>query len=202
MKTITRLLASAVLAVVATPATAATITYSDASAVPYLQKFDPLLGTLTSVTFTNRYVSNLYFNYSGDPSISTGPMIRVTGTIGDARFGLVRVDEMFQSAKQDPRTIGVQVSRTVSTTFFDGLPFYTGSGIMSVAAYANLTSPGLSPAIVSFPSPWSYVSVTYNYIASVGGVPEPGTWVMMLVGFGMVAGAARYRRRLTMIKFA
>lgn len=30
-----------------------------------------------------------------------------------------------------------------------------------------------------------------------GAVPEPATWAMMLVGFGMVAGAARYRRRST-----
>lgn len=202
MKTVTKLLAGAVLAVVATPATAATITYSDASAMPYLQKFDPLLGTLTSVTFNNRYVRNLYFNYGGNPSMPTAPMIRVTGTIGDARFGLVYVDEIFQSGAQDPRTIGVQVSRTVSTTFFDGLSFYTGSGIMPVAAFGNLTSPGLSPANVSFPSPWSYVSVTYNYVAGVAAVPEPTTWAMMLVGFGMVGGAARYRRRSTKIKFA
>lgn len=32
---------------------------------------------------------------------------------------------------------------------------------------------------------------------AVAAVPEPATWAMMLVGFGMVAGAARYRRRAT-----
>ncbi len=30
-----------------------------------------------------------------------------------------------------------------------------------------------------------------------GAVPEPATWMMMMVGFGFVAGAARYRRRST-----
>jgi len=30
---------------------------------------------------------------------------------------------------------------------------------------------------------------------SVTAVPEPATWAMMLLGFGMVAGATRYRRR-------
>ena len=30
---------------------------------------------------------------------------------------------------------------------------------------------------------------------TVTAVPEPATWGLMLVGFGMVAGAARYRRR-------
>lgn len=38
--------------------------------------------------------------------------------------------------------------------------------------------------------------------ASVGAVPEPTTWVMMLVGFGIVSGAARYRRRSSKVSFA
>ncbi len=34
-----------------------------------------------------------------------------------------------------------------------------------------------------------------EYAGLTGAVPEPATWAMMLVGFGMVGGAARYRRR-------
>jgi len=37
---------------------------------------------------------------------------------------------------------------------------------------------------------------------TVTAVPEPATWGMMLVGFGMVAGAARYRRRNTKVVYA
>lgn len=33
-------------------------------------------------------------------------------------------------------------------------------------------------------------------------VPEPATWALMLVGFGMVGGAARYRRRSAKITYA
>jgi hypothetical protein len=33
-------------------------------------------------------------------------------------------------------------------------------------------------------------------------VPEPATWTMMLVGFGMVSGAARYRRRKSTTVYA
>jgi hypothetical protein len=33
-------------------------------------------------------------------------------------------------------------------------------------------------------------------------VPEPSTWALMLVGFGMVGGAARYRRRKSAASFA
>ncbi len=35
----------------------------------------------------------------------------------------------------------------------------------------------------------------------VSAVPEPATWAMMLLGFGMVAGMARYRRRATVVAF-
>ncbi len=37
---------------------------------------------------------------------------------------------------------------------------------------------------------------------AISPVPEPATWAMMLVGFGMVAGAARYRRKITAIRYA
>lgn len=33
-------------------------------------------------------------------------------------------------------------------------------------------------------------------------IPESATWAMMLVGFGMVGGAARYRRRAVKVSFA
>ena len=35
-----------------------------------------------------------------------------------------------------------------------------------------------------------------------GAVPEPATWAMMLVGFGAIGGALRYRRRKTSVSFA
>lgn len=37
---------------------------------------------------------------------------------------------------------------------------------------------------------------------AAGAVPEPTTWAMMLVGFGMIGTVARYRRRKTAITFA
>ncbi|MDP1027880.1 choice-of-anchor K domain-containing protein [Sphingomonas sp. KR1UV-12] len=39
-------------------------------------------------------------------------------------------------------------------------------------------------------------------VLNVAAVPEPATWAMMLVGFGMVAGATRYRRRSTNAVYA
>jgi hypothetical protein len=38
--------------------------------------------------------------------------------------------------------------------------------------------------------------------AVTGAVPEPATWAMMLVGFGMVGGATRYGRKRTKVAYA
>lgn len=47
------------------------------------------------------------------------------------------------------------------------------------------------------------VAVTGFTVSPVGGaVPEPATWGMMILGFGVVGGAVRHRRRSTKIAFA
>ncbi len=37
--------------------------------------------------------------------------------------------------------------------------------------------------------------------STVGAVPEPASWAMMILGMGMLGGAARYRRRKTNVAF-
>lgn len=39
-------------------------------------------------------------------------------------------------------------------------------------------------------------SVTYHFISDAAGVPEPATWAMMLIGFGMIGGALRRAKNL------
>lgn len=51
---------------------------------------------------------------------------------------------------------------------------------------------------------WFGTSVTGGPAAvsfSAAAVPEPATWALMMVGFTMVAGASRYRRRATAVAF-
>ena len=38
--------------------------------------------------------------------------------------------------------------------------------------------------------------------ATIAAVPEPATWAMMLVGFGMMGASMRYRRKSTAVSFA
>ncbi len=39
-------------------------------------------------------------------------------------------------------------------------------------------------------------------VPGVSAVPEPASWAMMIIGFGMVGGMARYRRQRTVVRFA
>ena len=43
---------------------------------------------------------------------------------------------------------------------------------------------------------------TANFNVTAAAVPEPATWAMMLVGFGMTGAAMRYRRRSAKIVYA
>ena len=40
-------------------------------------------------------------------------------------------------------------------------------------------------------------NITYDDVTSSRFVPEPGTWALMILGFGMIGSAARRRRALT-----
>jgi hypothetical protein len=46
---------------------------------------------------------------------------------------------------------------------------------------------------------WAQGSQYTNYAFHVAAVPEPGTWAMMLVGFGAVGMAMRRRRRVRVV---
>ena len=180
----------------ASSANAAVITYTNSGRGPvFLQRFNPSLGTLQSVTFNNQYGITSSYSYTGDPS-APAPQVRITGTIGDPGFGQVNVDEVFQSFFSAPNQISVTINKAANPTFTTNLSAYTGSGSYTLGFY-NLTAPGYAPTASGGIS--STVSVTYTYLANVAAVPEPATWAMMLTGLGMVAGATRYRRRKTAI---
>jgi hypothetical protein len=67
--------------------------------------------------------------------------------------------------------------------------FGCGAQCGSTAQWASLNSAG-------------FVTLSLND-GDVGGVvPEPATWAMMLLGFGMTGAAMRYRRRSTAVSFA
>ena len=87
---------------------------------------------------------------------------------------------------------------TVSITFTSG-----ASGVFNIAQGQNFFSAQATDGDfitrVAFDTNGSGIKelkqVRLGGIGAIAAVPEPGTWAMMLVGFGLVGGVARTRRR-------
>ncbi len=86
----------------------------------------------------------------------------------------------------------------------------TGPGLAGYNAVSNLATTPLNAYFtgpVSFQTDRGAVTLsnfsngTFGAVVA-GAVPEPTTWAMMLIGFGMIGAAVRYRRRNTKIAYA
>jgi hypothetical protein len=103
----------------------------------------------------------------------------------------------------DTYNVVTLVSSAATYTFSAaGLGFAVTDGNQAFSQYAQfVASAGETIRSVTFSnSPARDAFEVANF--SVTAVPEPGTWGLMLVGFGMVAGASRYRRRSTKTVYA
>lgn len=94
-------------------------------------------------------------------------------------------------------------------TVYDGLNG-TGTSLGTIFLSANDTSAFSSVSLAFLGTARSFMisggaaqfgfdDVTIN---AVSAVPEPSTWATMILGFGFVGGALRYRRRRTSVSFA
>ncbi len=86
-------------------------------------------------------------------------------------------------------------NQNVYTYTASGLNFAVTNGDQSFSQYVQFAaSAGETISSVSFNNSQPVDAFeTANF--SVTAVPEPATWAMLMLGFGMVGGAARYRRR-------
>ena len=103
----------------------------------------------------------------------------------------------------DTYNVVTLVSSAQTYTFTaQSLGFAVTNGDQTFSQYARfVASAGETIRSVSFSNtPVRDAFEVANF--SVTAVPEPATWGMMLVGFGMVAGATRYRRRSTKVVYA
>lgn len=103
----------------------------------------------------------------------------------------------------DTYNIVTLVSSATTYTFTaQSLGFAVTNGNQAFSQYAQfVASAGETIQSISFSNnPAADAFEVANF--TVTAVPEPGTWGLMLVGFGMVAGASRYRRRSTKTVYA
>ena len=86
-----------------------------------------------------------------------------------------------------------------------GDQFATGGEISANPLTAGITNFGYGRTTTVSGGTTLFLNDSGNaFVASeaIAAVPEPATWAMMLLGFGTIGGAARYRRRNSNIVFA
>jgi hypothetical protein len=172
-----------------------------ASAADTVIDFGGLPGSNGSV-FTGPYVEEGYTTSATGGQVFEGqifgnptPSLVVGNVFGGGNTGAVQVTSptiftlvsFDQSAQNGAAGYSVQgyLGATLLYTLVGSIPgtFQTvaGNGIAVDRLVFNLTSGG--------------TSTNLDNIVLHGAVPEPGTWAMMLVGFGAIGGAMRRRKQ-------
>jgi PEP-CTERM motif len=126
----------------------------------------PATQQITGLTVGDSY--HLSFSYAfGQQENFTGPTVQyLTETLGGQSF--------------------VSASTNVASQGFTGWMTYS---VNIVASATSETLSFLATGNVPVP-PFAFVS----NVSLTGGVPEPATWAMMLVGIGLIGGTTRRRR--------
>ena len=229
MKTLSLIAACATLAV-ASPAFAATtinfdtlpggatvgdktpITNQYSSLGVLFSAIDATGGTVAPVA-TNYAAGNANANYSGNflgnapdgaPFVFT-PTFQLT-----PRYDLVRI--LFTNVASNV-SLSLNNFDNVNRTTFNA---YSANGTLLQTftfqanqgwTRVNLTASGIARLDLvasQFNGSTNYFGIdqlTFD-AAATPAVPEPATWAMMIIGFGMIGGAARYRRRETRVTYA
>ncbi len=183
----------------------------------------PELMSITNVTaaFTLNGVAP-----SGNPASSTGSILtqgRIGGsfaftsieayTIGNTTFAAG--SNLFTGTFQNASISGFQGGTTASFVGFNT----SGAALSYTSDFLDLSGVTGQDFIFSLTSVLGTLSASsgdalrdFNAVASgsfsaaipetIAAVPEPGTWAMMIVGFGMVGGTLRYRRQTLVRTFA
>lgn len=221
MKNYLRFAAVLPLFALAVPALAVT-TVSQTVALPTWQpsfspisfnKFDSSLGTLTSVELSFETVSTTSVKFSNNSNsvrnwtVTPDAYVNLTGNGFFLSDSENNVGQNYSLAKRisthTPRTGTGSFSETFSDTdtLTSGLGNFLGTGtigfLLSQWGDVDINGAQGQHAKEGKTSFLGNATIRYNYeaiLTEVGGVPEPGTWAMMIVGFGFIGASMRSRR--------
>lgn len=162
-------------------------------------------GYLHADRVTGLQFANLYFDL--DPANNNGSDLGFEiGANGVNAFvpgvaGSVALSGISTAFSADGLGIEFALSNSLFTTPIAGLTYYDGQQFPTNGSAVTLRlsqSFGYSVAGGASYGADRLGSVTLGAAA----VPEPATWAMLLVGFGMIGGSMRYRRRSTQAIYA
>ncbi|RYF19740.1 MAG: PEP-CTERM sorting domain-containing protein [Oxalobacteraceae bacterium] len=162
----------------------------------YRTTYGAVLAQVRSVAPTaDLYVLNYFNPFPGDDNAAINPATAIFAAGGvqlnsiikelAAQYGGIYVD-----------TFTPFVGREGELTFINEV----GAGDTTPSPYSP-TDNGLAPIGNVHPTEQGYAVIAQQLAASPGAVPEPSTWIMMLVGFGFVGAAMRYRRANTKVVY-
>lgn len=163
-------------------------------------------GTIATLTGGSVYTADQPFadvpgaDIAGRAFLAAGPVAGPTATL---TFTAPVTYASFLWGSPDTYNLLNVVTNVTSYSFTAAsLNFAVRDGNQAFSQYVQFTATaGETISSLSFtnvPSVDAFEVANFTVTA----VPEPATWGMMILGFGMVAGAARYRRRSAKVTFA
>lgn len=212
---------AAVAALAASPAFAATVIQNHtiaagnaptSSAFSFAQ-FDSSLGTLNSVTLafnagvnTTGTLSNTS-NASHTYTLTQSALANLTGGGFNLDASLLSGTSQYtlignKKPGYAPASISLSGLGSDSDTLSSGLAAFIGGGNVDFL-FSRVTNFSINPASGALnlaSSLWGDATLTYDYTAPppvtnpVGGVPEPATWAMLILGFFGLGSALRRQR--------
>jgi hypothetical protein len=211
MKTLTKLFAAAALTTLAAPAVAAPIVSLPGGSVVTLgafQKTNGPTGIAPGITFSA--TNNGYVGYTGlwgfgldhDDWEGTS-MLGLNSSTGSFTLTFDAAITGFLAEVNWDR----EPYDNASITAFD----MAGNEIEQIALSdhaMDLAEPGFmgfgntAAPIKSIRFSNAFIGIRNLAITPTAAVPEPATWAMMLLGFGMMGATLRYRRKSTKVSFA
>lgn len=134
------------------------------------------------------YVLNYFNPFPGDDNATLNPATAIFAA-GGAQLNSIIKDLAAQYGGIYVDTFTPFVGREGELTFIDEV----GAGDTTPPPYSP-TDQGLAPIGNVHPNEQGYAVIAQQLATAPAAVPEPSTWMMMLVGFGFVGAAIRFRR--------
>ncbi len=157
-----------------------------------------LNGNAISVAYNFPALGTDYYNYSASPS---------TFTVGSGIESTVTVDGLPISIDFANSSLTLTApSVSWSSSAFNGLVFTNNSGVFS----SILSATGIDPSRISVTG--NQLAINWNGMSfnsgdtvflsfASGGVPEPATWALMILGFGAIGFAMRRAKIRSDVRF-
>jgi len=141
-------------------------------------------------------------SYVYDDLVLTAPFFAASGRIGNTQISYHKVRGGITGTYDDPVSFGFGVTDamypSLSGSFTDYSLWLGGGGSGSSSPFDDRIRFALPDG--------TYRSVIleniYTSTADVPAVPEPATWLMMLIGFGAIGSVVRRRRQTIQVSYA